>query len=776
MIKRLRQLLVKVANSTFCQRVMQPRIMGLTTTVAIIVLVHVVGAALMLRLNLNNAPELYFPVDAPATVLERELRAEFPSDEMLIGLFEGDDVYSAQVLSGLDRLAARMGQHPNVDRVFAVTRMDRIAGSSDGFVVEPLIDVERLQQEQPEERMKRVLTDRFMPRWLASTDGKALAVVVRTKKLSESRQRQSIEDTFLALANELKLNGRLVAVAGTVALDAAEMRSMLRDTVVFTPLAMGLGLALLYWVVGRVTPVIIGAIAMSTTVTACVALLAAIDAPYTLVTAMVPTLLSAYTAANLLHFYAALKRTRDAGYGSPERVSLALREINTPAMFNALTTAAGMVSLVLVPIPPIQVFGFIGAVGVFAIYFVVFYLVPPLLVRYDNGPWSSDGGGFGWTRRLSFALARVGIRYAGWVVAAMLVVVLAGSALVLNVKAESDLLKFFDTFHPLTQSTSRVEASLVGVTALEIVVDGPGRDTFKDVALLKKVKALQVQVESLPEVDRSLSMIDIVEEMNWAFNEENGAFRALPADDRMLAQLLLIYDGRDLQELVNNEYQRMRILLNVNVHGANAIQDVITKVEALVDQVNEPKLRWQTAGYGRLFADQEDLLVTGQLLSFAGAFGQIFLIMLLLWRTVPAAVISMLPNLAPLFFVFMLMGATGIHLDMATVLIAGVVLGITVDDTIHIFYSYRKRRERGLGTVFSIARSIEGSGKAVLATSLLLVSQFLLLSTSSFVPTSNFGLLTAIGLISGQLLELLLLPALVVLWGRMNVRHPLLKI
>lgn len=348
--------------------------------------------------------------------------------------------------------------------------------------------------------------------------------------------------------------------------------------------------------------------------------------------------------------------------------------------------------------------------------------------------------------------------------------IVAATPMVLKVQAESDLLKFFNADHPLTQSTAKVEAALVGVTALEIVVDGPGRDAFKDAARLQRIKALQTQVEALPEVDRALSMMDIVEEMNWAFNEEDEAFRALPDDDRMLSQLLLIYDGRDLQELVNGEYQRMRILLNVNVHGANAIQAVIDKIDALVAEVNDPALKWQTAGYGRLFADQEDLLVVGQLHSFLGAFGQIFLIMLVLWRSLPSAVISMLPNLAPLFFVFVLMGAAGIYLDMATVLIAGVVLGITVDDTIHIFHNYQERRKKGYDAVFAIARSFEASGRAVVATSLLLVSQFLLLATSSFVPTAHFGVLTAVGLLAGQLMELILLPALLVLWSRVEGR------
>lgn len=756
-------------------RVTQPQLLRRRPAMAIILIIHLICGALLLRLELNNAPELYFPSDAPATVLERELRAEFPNDEILIALFEGDDLYSSEVLGALDRVAGRMEAHPDVDRVFSVTRVDHIAGSADGFVVEPLIDPERLDEGTADERLQRVLADRFMPGWLASRDGKVLALVVRTHKLQESRQRQSVEQALYDAVGEEAVDERLTAVAGTVALDAAELRSMVRDTLVFTPLVMGLGLALLYWVVGRIVPIVIGAVAMSTVVIACVGLIAALGLPYTLVTAMIPTLLSAYTVGNLLHLYAALKRMRDAGFRRPKRVVFALQSVHSPAMFNVLTTAAGMISLVLVPIPPIQVFGAISAVGVVVIYFVVFYLVPPLLVKYDRGPWPKSGGGFAWTKRISYALASFGMRRAGWVVGGAVVLAVAAIPLALKVQAESDLLKFFTASHPLTQSTDRVERTLVGVTALEIVIDGPGRDAFKDAKRLQAIKALQVQVEALPEVDRSLSMMDIVEEMHWAFNEEDEAFRRLPDDDRLLSQLLLIYDGRDLQELVNNEYQRMRILLNVNVHGANEIQGVIDRIEALIATVDDPALKWELAGYGRLFADQEDLLVVGQLHSFLGAFGQIFLIMFLLWRSLPAAVIGMIPNLAPLFFVFTLMGSTGIPLDMATVLIAGVVLGITVDDTIHLFHNYLARREQGRSVVFSVARSFEASGRAVVAISLLLVSQFLLLGTSSFVPTSNFGLLTATGLLAGQLMELLMLPALLVLWGRFRTRHRFLS-
>ncbi|MGK2950757.1 MAG: MMPL family transporter [Thiobacillus sp.] len=225
--------------------------------------------------------------------------------------------------------------------------------------------------------------------------------------------------------------------------------------------------------------------------------------------------------------------------------------------------------------------------------------------------------------------------------------------------------------------------------------------------------------------------------------------------------------------MVNHEYQRTRILLNVNVHGANQIQAVIEKIEAHLATVDTPGVSWQIGGAGRLFADQEDLLVVGHLNSFMGAFGQIFLIMLMLWRSVSVAVISMLPNLAPLFVIFAVMGAAGIYLDMATVLIASVMLGITVDDTIHFLHNYRELRLKGHGEVFALARSFQASGRAVVAISLLLVAQFMLLVGSSFQPTSHFGMLVAVGLLAGQFLELILLPALIVLWSKLKIRHRL---
>lgn len=757
-------------------RAIEPRLFGVRTAIALIVLIHLVAGFFLLRLEFNNSPILYFPKDSPGAVLERQIRAEFPNDEFLIALFGGSNLYSREMLRALDSMSQQLEKHPLIDRVFSITNADHIAATEDGFAVERLVDPEGLNDRSPDEWRQRVLDDRFVPGWLASKDGSVVAIVVRVKKLNESRQRVGLEEHVLETAKALGIRDRLVAVAGPVAIDAAEYRSMIQDGVMFTPLVFILGLELLLWVVGRFRPMLIGAVAMSTVVISCVALIAATGQPYTLVTAMVPTLLAAYTAANLLHVYAALQRMRHAGLRRPRRVIYACRLVHKPAFFNLLSTVAGMGSLLLVPIPPVQVFGLVSAFGTVMIYLVIFYLVPPLLVAYDTGPWPKSSAGFAWTKRISYGLASFSMRHAGWVVLAVTLLVGLAAPQILKVKAETDLLKFFDAEHSISKSTQLIEDRLVGVGALEVIIDGTGRDAFKNAQTLQNVKALQEWLESLPEVDRTISMADLVEEMNWAFHGEDNAYRAVPEDSKLLSQLLLIYDGRDLNELVNDEYQRTRILLNLNVHGANEIHALMEKVKVHLAGKKYSGLKFDFGGFGRQFSDQQELLVIGQLHSFAGAFGQIFIIMLFLWRSLPSAVISMLPNLAPLTVVFILMGTLGIYLDMATVLIASILLGITVDDTIHFFHHYLERRKKGLGVVLSLARSFEASGRAVVAISMLLVTQFLLLVASHFQPTVHFGLLTATGLLAGQVFELLLLPALIVLWSKVNSKHPFMSV
>jgi predicted RND superfamily exporter protein len=748
---------------------MHRRTLAWPVALLLVVAVHAASVFFILRMQVNNAPEVYYNDDSPAVLLRNALRRDFPNDEALTVVFQGTDLYGREFLTRLQTLSDTLQRNPLVDRVTSVLSLERISGSSDGFAVERLVDPARLKKLTPEALRQRVLGDRFAPGALASRDGTVLALAVRPKPLTESAERLALKIAVAVAINDAGLRPYYAGDAGPVTLDVAQLDSVLGDTKNFMPLTVAISLGLLAWVVGRLRPVVIGGLAMSTVVLPTIAAIGVAGQPYTMATAILPSLLAAYAVATLLHLYAGVQRAQAGSESRAQCVDRALGETVKPSFFNVLTTGAGLLSLTLVPIPPIQVFGVAGALGTVLVFLTVFVLVPPLLVRWDGKPWPQRGSGMSRFGRWASRLALVSMRFPRTVVFGGAAVMLAAFPLVQQVKVESDVLAFFKPAHPVSRDTRLVESKLSGVTTLEISLVGDGRDSLQNVATLGAVRDFQRWLEALPEVDRTVSVVDLVEEMHWAMNGEKPAFRTLPGTDRLLRQYLLVYDGQDLYELVNRDFEHARIVLNLNVHGAKEIGRSIAVIRAHLAAQPLPGVKVDIGGYGRLFADQVDLLVSGQIKSFAGAFALIFVFMAVLWRSPGAAALCMVPNIVPLYFVFVLMGGAGIHLDLATVMIAGVVLGITVDDTIHLYHGYRLRRRAGISTVLAVARSFESAGRAALATTLVLVSQFSLLATSDFLPTANFGLMTSVGLISGLMAEFLL-PALLML--RLPRRRP----
>ena len=735
----------------------------------VLALVLVLSLAELLRLNVNNAPEVYLPKTAPSVVLDRELRKKFPGDEVLIALFQGD-VYSTRFLSGLDQATQQLQNQPLVERVLSVFTVDHVAGSEDGFVVEPLLDPDRFKSLSIDERRSRVLHDRFAPGMLASKDGSALALVIRPVRLDQSWQHLALESALYRAVNAAGISGELAGVGGQIATYAAEFRSMIRDMLIFIPAVFALGVALLWFMFRRLIAVLAGSLAMAVVTAATVALVALSGNPYTLVTAMLPSLMAALTAALLIHFFNAIALAAERGLVGVERVAWACRNIERPARFTALTTAAGLASLSLSPIPPIRVFGLVAAAGTVLIYLVCIILLPPLFARWDRHAWPKEGAGLVWAIRLVRLLSAIGIRRAGTVVALTTLGLVLAIPLIQRVTVETDILKFFSRDHAISRATRLIERKLSGVTTLEVAFDGGGRDSLKDPQRLMELAAIEKKLQALPQVDRTLSMTDILEEMNWAFHGEDAKYRRVPSNRNLISQYLLIYDGRDLYDLVDKEFQQTQLVLSLNIHGAGDIDAFIHRIRKIIQTAQPQGLRWQIGGFGRLFADQDDLLIKGQIRSLWGAVILIFGLLVIVWRSVPASLLTMVPNIAPILVIFAAMGALGIWLDMATAMIASVAVGIAVDDTIHLYHIYRVRRRAGAGAVTALGRAYHDAGRAVVITTVILCAQFLILTASQFRPTVEFGFLTALGLAAALLFDLLLLPAVLILINRCSGR------
>ncbi len=732
-------------------------------SVLFLFLLTVLPNGLLLNLNINNTPKVYLPADAPSVLADNELRKYFPSDQAVLLLFEGVALYSEGFATAFKELADQLSANPLIDDVINMTTQDHISGTADGFLVEPLVNVKKLDETRDSERQKLAYSDRFAKNILVSRDGSAVAMLVIPVEINSSLERLDLENQIIAAVDRANLTGYLKGIAGQITTDVAQMRSMLRDNMIFIPATTIIGLSMIWWLFQRWLAVIVAGVVIGVVVSSTVAFYVLFKQPFNLISSIIPPLLSALTVAALVHLYNALHYASKRGLIGPERVASALKEVSRPAFYTALTTVAGLASLGLSPIPPIKVFGLISAVGVALIYFIVIHVVPTIFSRFDYADWPHRKAGLAAMDWLLGRLFHTGIRYPVHVVLIVFVSLAATLPQLANIVVETNIQEFFYPDHPMRKATDRIERKLVGTSSLDVVLKSSEPGTFKQPKVLNAIRDFQRWVEKLPEVDKSISMADFIEEMNWGFNAESKKYRSIPDSEALISQYLLVYDGNDLFDFVDEEYRITHINLNVNVHGANDLSLLIEHIRSYLSNNPIAGVESDIAGFGRLFADQEDLLIEGQVKSLFGALGLIFLLMLIQWRSIGSALLCMVPNISPILIIFIIMGFFGLWLDMATAMIASVAVGIAVDDTIHVYHGFIGRVRRGISPVVALVKTYRQAGRAVMTTTLILSAQFLILTLSQFVPTIHFGLLTSIGLVSALVFDLLLLPALLMI-------------
>lgn len=733
--------------------------------VAILITIFALALPLVARLSANNKIEVFFPASHKTVAFERALRKHFPETGSLIAVFNGEDLYDPARLAALGDITKDMEKLPQVDRVQSVTTYEQVRATADGFSVSPLAPPDDLRAHSPREWREKFLADRFAPGVVVAHDGAALAIVVRMKPGYVDLDAATVRAKLNALVKDKGLADHFVGFTGEAGMQAAFLDSMIGDNARMIPACLAIGVILIWalfrnWLATFLTVVVM--MAASLTSLAAVSLIAG---AMTLATSMCAPVVITLTIALAIHLFNAIVETPAEGKTQRERITEAVKLIERPARYTTLTTVAGFVSVGFSPSPPLSAFGFSSALGVIMLHILTIFVLPPILARWDKSAWRKAKFGIGLADATADAAARLTLRRPGLIVFTSVALALAGLPLIGRIAVETDNVKMLPATHPFTRANDFFERHFSGVTVLEAVFDGGKRDALVDPARLKAISDFEQWALTQPEIDYTASMADIVEEMNWAFNGEKPDARKIPENARLISQYLLIYDGRDLSELSDPDYATTRVPLFLNVHGTREIKRVIGEME---EHLRGQKLdmSWRIAGAGRLFADFEKLVVDSQIKSAFGACAIIFALMALAWRSVRDAALCLWPNVAPLLYVLALMGLVGTPLNVGTAIVTSVALGIAVDDTVHMFNAIKSRLSAGMTVNGAVTSAMESCGRAIIATSVVICSSFLLLAGSGFKPTRDFGVMITLGLVAALVFDLLVLPAMVVLTYR----------
>jgi hypothetical protein len=341
--------------------------------------------------------------------------------------------------------------------------------------------------------------------------------------------------------------------------------------------------------------------------------------------------------------------------------------------------------------------------------------------------------------------------------------VLVGAASLLGwftLRVNTDFVSYFPEHSVIRQRAADLHRSLAGAFNFYVVVETRRENGVLEPDILKKIVALQRFLEGTGEVDQSISITDYLRKVHREMNSGNAAFEAIPDTADEISQYLLVLDAKEIGKYLDFNGSAANVVVRHNITSSWQLSRLLKRLDAYATANFPETVKVRYTGEGILINNAADYMAVNEITSFSSTFLIIGLIHALLFMSVRAGLLSLIPNLIPVLTVFGVMGLLGIPLNTGTALVATVAIGIAVDDTVHHMVTYARQLNRHHDQRIAMIETLRIQGRPIVYVSLALAGGFLILGFSSFVPTQLFGLLSAFVMVVAMVAELVLTPIL----------------
>ena len=745
----------------------------------------IVAGALLLapRANItdiDNDLSAWFSADDPVYREYDRFRQEFGGTRALIVALEaptGDALASDAAASYLIRATSEIERVPTVDRVNSLanaTVIDtrRPAGPDDDAVVDVRRLFDDVERTGPAATFQRALADDLLRGDLISEDGTVAAVVVFFDEARIDSVRADVMDRIRAIVADGLPSGFRAHFNGDLEITETYNRVTLDNQFKFTPPILVLTVIAIYalfrsW---RRTLVVLSAVLVSLIWT--LGLYDLLGFSYNVLSSMIVPLIVVLAIADDVHVVQHYDEERRR-HGPEQAFKTTVAHLFAPLLCASGTTALGMASLATSHVVAVREFGLGSAVGVMVDFAISLVIVPTALgwVRPELNPPPQEA----WFKRPLERVARFAVRRAGLVMALVIGVAAIAALGLPRLRVDTNHIDFFSPSHPLGQSAKVINGKLAGIYGFEVLLEGPP-ESLSQPDVLRRADEFEAQLRSLPHVRKVSGLADYVRRIHQEIGED--ATSAIPTDAPTIAQELFLFSlgdqGRaELTRMAASDFSKARIAVKMTSMSSDLMLEEIEQAEGMAAAAFAGTgITTTITGSGRLFATLDHYLVVSQISSFATAFVTVFGVIFLIFRSWRFGALAIAPNLVPVLAIFGVMGWLDISLNVATVMLASVALGVVDDDTIHFISRYRRDIAAGRSVDDAIELAITHEGRASLTTAVINSCAFAVLSLSDYKPTAWFGGLLALTMGVAFLAELFILPAIITLMPRLfGARH-----
>lgn len=702
--------------------------------------------------------------DHPDTRYYESHVMRFGSDQIIVLVVESENIFRPEVLAKIDFLTREIETCKAVNGVVSITSVEDIRGGDLGLEVAPVTAAIPGDAVGVEMLRGRLLENPIFIDNLFARDGTMAAIVVTVEAaLDHAHDRKMLVARLQELIDEHAGDGLRIYMAGYPVIKTVLPDLLVSDQRRFIPFILLLISVVLFISFRTLRGILLPGITVFTAILWTMGLLVVTGRRIEIITNVLPPLVQVIGLAAAIHILTHFNEEYSRCGDKKEALARTLRYIILPCFLTSFTTAVGFGSLMVNRIDAIRDFGAFAAFGVMAAFIVAITFVP-ILLHYLGPPAGTVKSRIE-TGAMSAVLQRIGDfnlhhRWAAVIGCGILMALAAVG--VGRLKVETTLIKYLKPDNPLAVSVEQIEGHLAGTSSLDVVFEASEEGGIKSPEVLAEIEQVQAFLESIPEVTKTVSIVDFLKRMNQAMHDGDAAAYRIPESHEAVSQYLLLFsmsgDEEDLERYVTYDYSAATISARLLTVSSSRMEQVIAGIREHLAAGDSSSATVKLTGVALLVTETIDAIVRGQLQSLGVALILISILMVVFFRSIKLGLISMIPNVIPIFLTLGVMGLWGIPINTATAIISCVAIGIAVDDTIHFLSRFRSEFEIDGDYVGSMYRSLKGVGRAMVFTSLVNTGGFLVLLLSNFKPIIYFGILMGLTMMSALIGDLVVLP------------------
>lgn len=734
-------------------------------------------------LEFTSDYRVFFSEANPQLLAFEELQNTYTKNDnvMIVLAPEDGNAFSRETLDAVEWVTEQAWQIPYSIRVDSVSNFQHTRAEDDDLVVEDLVTGATDFDDAELDQAKAVaLSEPQLLRRLAADRAHVTAVnvIVQLPGVDPPGEVPEVVAFVRDLADQTRERypHLKVYLSGVVMLNASFEEASISDLGTLVPIMYVVIIVMLGILLRGVSGTVATLLLLTLSIFGAMGLAGWAGIKLTGPSAIAPTIILTLAVADSVHFLTTmLYEMRSNGRSKYDAIVESLRLNFSPIFLTSLTTAIGFLTMNFGEVPPFADLGNIVAVGVMLAFVWSVTFLPAMMAVLPV--WAKSGATMGvrWMDRLGDLV----VRYRTVCMWSMAALAIGFVAMIPRNQLNDVFVNYFDESFTFRQATDFLTENLTGLYDVHYSLGAGEPEGISDPAFLAKVEAFAEWYRAQPHVLHVATITDTFKRLNKNLHGDDESYYRLPEQRELAAQYLLLYEmslpyGLDLNNQINVDKSATRLSVVMETISTNELLSLEQRAQQWLSENGLPGMQVAGSSTTIMFSHIGARNIRAMLLASAVALVLISVILIVALRSVKFGLLSLIPNLVPVGVAFGLWALIDGEIGLALSVVAGVTIGIVVDDTIHFMSKYlRALREQGLAAADAVRYAFHSVGIALVVTTIVLVAGFLVLSMSHFKVNADMGLMTAITITVALIIDFLLLPPLLMLLERRKQPSPI---